>query len=519
MKITRLRISNFLGVEHLDATIPPAGAIATGSNAVGKTTVLKAIHAALAAQGIGPEAVRLGADRAEILLDMDAVTVRRAISSNGNSLTVTTAEGDRWAKPQTRLTNLLGATLDPLAFYLASPAERRKLILAAMPVEVTAEDLQRWTGEEWTPKAGMHGLEVVADVRKHYYDMRAEANKVAKAAVQAAQDAAAKAAALARPELEDVRVPDIGDEDAEVRAAELHRESIVSRRKAAEEQTKRSEGTRARIAELRRKADDKENNARPTVPVELREQVVLEWRAAGDEVVRLEDLLVEAKEKHHRLSQKLDDIASQDEQHAMAMSEAAKLRAQSDDLEQSLASVAVTAPTDAEIAAANETLAGYRDRAKLVKEARVARSAQLEAIGADALADKSQRDADALGDIVSRLTTEAPTELATRSQLIPGLVLTEDSITLDGRALDNLSGAEQLRFAVDLAKRLSKAKIIVVDGLERLDATRMREFVAYATAEGWQLIGSRVTEGELVLEAIEPSRVTIELVAPEAAHA
>ena len=62
-----------------------------------------------------------------------------------------------------------------------------------------------------------------------------------------------------------------------------------------------------------------------------------------------------------------------------------------------------------------------------------------------------------------------------------------------------------MRFAVRLAKRANaKSKILIVDGLERLDAVHGVEFVKEATTDGWQLFATRVADGELVVEAIEP---------------
>ena len=66
MGITRIKITNYRGIEALDSEVPPAGALICGDNGQGKTTVLNAIQAALTAQDIGPDAVRLGADKAEI---------------------------------------------------------------------------------------------------------------------------------------------------------------------------------------------------------------------------------------------------------------------------------------------------------------------------------------------------------------------------------------------------------------------------------------------------------------------
>jgi hypothetical protein len=70
--------------------------------------------------------------------------------------------------------------------------------------------------------------------------------------------------------------------------------------------------------------------------------------------------------------------------------------------------------------------------------------------------------------------------------------------------LDDLSGSEQLAFSVDLAKRLSpNGRLLCVDKLEAFDPDALAEFVALCTSGGWQLLGTRVERGELVIESIE----------------
>ena len=145
MGITRIKITNYRGIEALDSEVPPAGALICGDNGQGKTTVLNAIQAALTAQDIGPDAVRLGADKAEILVDIDTVSVRRAITKKASQLTVTNADGFKASAPQTFLREMLGASsLDPIAMFTLKPKERKAKIFEALPLALTAEQVRRW---------------------------------------------------------------------------------------------------------------------------------------------------------------------------------------------------------------------------------------------------------------------------------------------------------------------------------------------------------------------------------------
>src|SRR5690349_7491577 len=111
MKITRIEIKDFCGVRELEWSVPPGGGVIKGKNGGGKTSILRAIRAALAGQGVDGSAIRNGADKSEIMIDLEAVgRVRRSITHNGSGLTVTTPDGDRWAKPQHRLNEILGTS-------------------------------------------------------------------------------------------------------------------------------------------------------------------------------------------------------------------------------------------------------------------------------------------------------------------------------------------------------------------------------------------------------------------------
>jgi len=508
MKITHLEITNFLGISHLVADVPDAGAVVTGGNAQGKTAVLKAIAAALSAQGVGPEAIRIGADKAEILVDLDELLkVRRAITKAGDSLTVTTAEGDRWAKPQTRLTTMLGSTLDPLSFYLAKPAERRAQILAACPVVVTAEDLRLWTGEDLDVPAGKHGIDVVDEVRKRFYDERRRVNAEAKVASQKVEEARAHADAIAKPEHEGLVLNE--DEQILVRVAVAALEDLRRRQADAAAMEQRTQGTRAKVAKLLADAVALEQGAPMGTDQETMDRLTAEWKAAGEKVSALRDKLRDAELAHRLASERVNDAVSANERHEKPIKKAEVLRSQAGDLEVTLAETAIVAPMAEELTAAEQALERAHAHARLIEEARAAHVAMANAALVGDAADDIRAEAERLDRIVTTLSTTAPVELAARSNAIPGLAFVDGTIALDGRALDNLSGAEQLRFAVDLAKRMSKAKILVVDGLERLDAEQFEAFVKYATADGWQVIGTRVTGGELRIEAIEPSRVTV----------
>src|SRR6185312_11373494 len=503
-KITRLEIKSFRGIRELAIDVPREGAVISGGNARGKSSVLKAISAALAGQGIGPDAIRLGADQAEILVDLDAIKVRRSITAKGGSLTVKNQEGDNWSKPQTRLNELFGtAALDALSFFLADPKERRRMVLEALPVVVTAEDVARWCpgATKLLQRVSLegHGLEVLERLHQLFYDVRKDVNKAAK-------DARAEANAAGNYPPGPEGAPSI--EDAAKANTEAGRRlmELRAREMAAAEAKKGAERTRALIeqVEQRAKALHRQAGYGPSDDALAVARGV--YQDATEEVRRLEIALAGARAVESKAQATLTTLEAgkASAEHARQCAEQEDARAA--ELRASLADVDAMGVPPEEFAAAHQALDASVAALEDAKAAQAATEAAAEHARLESVATKREADAAEIDAIVRRLATEAPQDLAKRSALIPGLAVTGDIITLDGVSLDSLSGAEQMRFSVDLCKRLNAgAGILIVDGLERLDADALEQFVEVATADGFKLIGTRVSRGELVVEALAPA--------------
>lgn len=505
MKLRRIRVRAYRGIEQLDQEIPPAGALIQGSNAVGKSSVLHAISAALDARDVAADAIRIGHDRGEILVDLDDLTVRRAISQAGNTLTVTTPEGAKLNKPQERLRALLGtAATDPLDLYLAKPAERRNLILAAMPVTVTRDQLLQWLPDlpgDFSCEG--HGLEVLERAHQLYYQRRADANK----AVERAQEAVRTAKAAIRPWAD----PGVTAEQAQaqVEATTQAFLALRARKEQAEKSIEAAASARAYVGGLRGRADKLEAaaaecGADPTGP--RAEAASLQ---AEVDAVRAQIAMLQHRERALQGDiDRLEGIAAVMDQHVAAAAkqreEAQALRAQADTQEQTIAAMAVAAPTDEEMEAAAQAAQAARAALLATAEAQAARQAEDNLAAAQVAAKQAEVLAEGLNRAVVALAKDAPAAVLAGADSIPGLAVRGDEVFLDGVALKSRSGAEQMAFAVQVAKRLNaKSRILVVDGLERLDPAQREEFVRQATADDWQLLGTVVTRGELVFGAIE----------------
>jgi hypothetical protein len=151
--IVELRASNMMRLNAVNIRPDPDDnvIIIAGDNSAGKSSVLNSIGLALggaaAAKGV-PVPIRHGEDDAEVTIDLGRFVVRRTYNAakRSSSLVVTTADGHRFASPQTFLDEFLGdLTFDPLAF-MRLPAKDQLatlLPLVDLPFDLTELDAER----------------------------------------------------------------------------------------------------------------------------------------------------------------------------------------------------------------------------------------------------------------------------------------------------------------------------------------------------------------------------------------
>lgn len=511
-KIKRVAIRNYRGVEELDLAVPEGGATAKGRNGAGKTTILKAVKAALLAQDVGADAIRKGSSKSEILVDIDDLSVRRVITEKGNRLDV---EKGEFAvnKPQTYLKDLLGtSSLDPMDLLTLKGKARRSAVLAALPVTITVEQLRKyWPKCPDNYDCSGHGLEVVAVVREMAYRRRTEKNKAAKEAeaeldrARSRAEAAASRAPTEGPDLE--RLQDDAD------TARANYVSLQSRAAEAEAQREVMDSKRTRVLECRAQAERIREKAEP-VTAEALEQADLDADNARAEVEILRARLKEAEKAFRAASELAINLHADKERYKQAIERynqaierAVSFDQQADELDEAIETAAIKPVPASEMEAAKLKADSAREQ---LRAGRVAYQHMLEAQSAtrasaeaETAATEAKAEAARVDEIVKALTNDAPAELLAAADGIEGLSLEGDEVMLDGVRLDALCGAEQIRFCVEVARRANaKSKILICDGLERLDPEALDVFVAEATRDGYQLLATRVDRGDVVIEAI-----------------
>lgn len=518
MKITRIRIRDFRAIEQLDASVAPAGMIVEGSNDRAKSTILKAVLAALTARDVGPEAIRIGAEESEILIDTDDVSVRRLIEPDGTKVSVERDMGGVRAKipkPANWLRDVLGvAPIDPLDLVSAKTKEERRLrrdrVLACVPAPVTKKQLEAWTGETISGPLDPNnrGLEIISQLHASYYEKRTAANAKAREARRLA-DESAKAVAQLPEKPADARTAEQVHEERELAAQALAR--LSERNKAAREAEERTKSTRARVEDLRKRADAEVDGITDPSSDEFvaAEKSLASWCKRvcelKDELAAIQKELNEAESSVSQADFSLRALKTRTEQVTAAKRRSEDMRQQAADLEAAISAASVEAPTLEEMVYAGARLGSLDkayEQARYHEQNDVVRQ---QAFDAEQAAKAYEKEADRLDKIVRTLLNDAPAELMTGADGIPGLSVRGDQIYIDGVDIDGLCQRDQLAFALRIAKRAnSKSKLLFVDGLERVASDQLDEFVRVATEGGYQLLATRVTSGPRVIEALEP---------------
>lgn len=80
---------------------------------------------------------------------------------------------------------------------------------------------------------------------------------------------------------------------------------------------------------------------------------------------------------------------------------------------------------------------------------------------------------------------------------LPGLSVVDGELTYKGQKWDGMSGAEQLRVATAVVRKLNpQCGFVLLDGLERMDIDTLTEFGKWLETEGLQAIATRVSTGD-----------------------
>jgi hypothetical protein len=360
VRIVRLEIRDFLGIESADVAVPPAGIFVAGASGAGKSSFLKAVSASLLGEACKPEMIRLNRDGSKLHVEVsDGLTITRTLSrlrQQVATLSVKGADGKTVGKAQQAINERFGSSgWDVISFAAAKPKERLELLAAAMPCPVTVEWLRRWVPRlPDTFDVSGHGLAVIdrlASPGGRLYEQRTIAGRDAETAQTQAKMLVEKARALRAIASDDAAT--VADADRALADRVRAHERLVEARDVAIAHETKIASTREQIASARERAAairaDMEDDQKLSVESHSAEQQVV---ASTRLVERLEAELASARVSLERMRAHAKSVSDRVARSMEQVDSIHALEDQAKALESALTAAAPPGASDEQIAAA-----------------------------------------------------------------------------------------------------------------------------------------------------------------------
>lgn len=165
---------------------------------------------------------------------------------------------------------------------------------------------------------------------------------------------------------------------------------------------------------------------------------------------------------------------------------------------------------------AKKTVEELQDESTAELEASIENIEQLnEKVKANLSKEKAEEDAQGYRDQYSRLSTiindirKKKTDLLNSANLpLEGLMVDDGELLYKGYKWDSMSGAEQLKVATAIVRKLNPdCGFVLMDKLEQMDLDTLKEFAQWLEQEGLQVIATRVSKGDECSIIIEDGHV------------
>jgi AAA15 family ATPase/GTPase len=487
LKITSLRIKQFLGIE--DEEISPDSKLNyfIGKNGEGKTSFIKAIFAGF--KGTSDKSVIRGdAEKSDIYIELDDLKIHRTLKSAGNNTLKVTAPvtlpgGETRIQPlpapQDYLDGLMSDfSFDPILFITQDGKERTKYIRDLFKTKLTPEmlaflDKDRTRTIDFTKD----GLDVLKEIHDDLYAERTKVNTTLKEAKALHNALLLKISTFILEEYVD-------------RSEELAEAVRDQEIKLTEAQTikRQAEGTLAYVNKLTEKlACNKEELAN------IDEQAIAgipEFQSDILNITNQINALKQLLETTETMLSRAQDKASLKERLITEItSDEATLEA--------LPSVN-DIPDIASIEGKLVELKGDIGINNIKKDLYL-KYLETEKVRLDC--EEAEAKSKTMTAAINKLKKDLPEQLIKEANIpIEGIRFEGDKIFIGEMSLDNMSTSEQVRFAVQIVEKFNENKpfkILCLDRAESLDDETLKEFVAQIPNE-YQFFITAVQHGDQV---------------------
>jgi hypothetical protein len=475
MKINRVRINNYMIISQADILLDSKLSQFVGKNKQGKSAIIKAIQAGMLGT-TDPSVIKFGADKSEILIDLDNLHVQRVLTAKGQRLKVTNDEGDIKANPQSFLNQLVGNfSFNPIAFVLMDSKERKKYLLELFSPKVTA-DMLPFVEPELLSRVdfGKDGLSILKELENVYYARRTEVNKQANQKEAAYKEMLPKDYDPAHDEAHDTEAM-----HAEILEIDSKLQEVDRAKRLAEANERIRASIGKKINELGAIFSGIDQAEIDKIDERVKYIGELEVR-----IKKLQEALVEER-KHHQDALLLKSVR-EDTIKAIAEQEASMEEFPIPEI-----------PDIQEIEGRRVLLGEELQKADVVARAREkyekaqAVNKEYEAVNAE-----SER----LSEILGQLRKELPAKILQDANIpIEGLSFEGDKVLIGETSMDNLSTSEQVAISLQIVRALNKGaklKLLCLDRAESLDDSTLDEFKTQIKPDEFQYIITYVQHGD-----------------------
>lgn len=473
MKISRIKVKNFMGIKQLE--LDGSNYELTGTNGAGKSSFLDALRKILTNDTSRDIVVRQGEDESELLLETDTgLKVNRKIRVDKSNFFKVTENEKQINSPQSFLNDIFTPLqLDPVGFTRMDRKEKNRVLLELIQYDWDMNWISEQFGE--IPKGvnyEQHILQVLNDIQAdggEYYKNRQIINSKALHLRKTVEDIAAVIPQGYDVEKwENYSLKSNYEELAKIQAENAKIEKCVMFKSNYDDKLRGFEATKQIAIASERKAVSFEREGLLTDIERWKSEI----KAAEDKIKGLDD----------KLSDKIKIAETE------YLAEVAKLSSDLDVANKYAGKVKTdVVPLQSEINNAEkmkEHLNEYRRMMQTKAEH-------------ETLVEQSEELTRKI-----ELARELPSAILQTSTLpIDNLTVVNGEPLVNGLPVCNLSDGEQLQLCVDVAlAKPSGLQVILIDGTENLSTDNRNALYKKCKEKGLQFIASRTTdENELTI--------------------